>query len=166
MELQRVDQDEDPVQLDQESGQVWLGRGPLLQITEVTMSRKVASLEPTSDHKWKLVSNSAKACFYGESNPILLDKGEERILEDGDHLALAEGKFVYKVVMMESSDKENKGEKEKPKKKAVSPSKATRDNVRKLPAWMMKLPKCDPRPSEPVKPAPAKATPTKVTPLC
>ncbi len=81
---------------------VILGRGPLLKISDITMSRNVAKIAKVC--KLFEFSSGKKGAFYYEEGSIKsLTPGEKRILKNGDKIALdKDGKFSYEVRMEES----------------------------------------------------------------
>lgn len=138
MELERLDgsDPESAVRIEGDAGEVFLGRGPLLRITEVGMSRKHAKIHFEAG-KWTLTALQNKPCYVqkpGEKLYTPLEKDREQLLDDGCKVSLLENKFTYKIII---PMQDSKGEKSK--LEPVATKGDLSGKKRSLPAWMMKV---------------------------
>ncbi len=127
---------------DGEEEEVVLGRGPLLEITDVRLSRSVAKMRRRPDGEVVLTRGGNKPVFVQKGDGEEMEevgRGQEVVLSDGSKIALAAGdtQHVYLVSMPKQGRGGNKVEipdQKGEKEKGAQPSKK-----RDLPAWMMEV---------------------------
>lgn len=121
------------------SEETFLGRNPTAQITDISLSRKQASVcFDAGAKKWKFKTN--RLCFHKKAKESdWQEVTDEVTLSNGDNISLSKDKYIYRCKVVGDSDEEsdvpasNVVESDKPK--TSSPIK----NERILPAWMLNL---------------------------
>ncbi len=142
MELVKLSNSEVRTLFKEEEDEVVLGRGPILEIADVKLSRKVAKIRRMNngEDKFVLLRAANKPVFVSteadDYDMREVRQEDEVELHEGQRIALAPGRteHVYTVRLIGSSVQEEvKGEKEKNPVKATP----TKNGKRTLPAWMM-----------------------------
>jgi hypothetical protein len=100
LRIERVDSPEAAVSLDSSAMEVVLGRGPLLRIADVTMSRNVVTLRrDEADISAWTAHAASNVSVEGVDGVRQLRKGAFVRLNNGDVLKLAKDKYHYKLVI-------------------------------------------------------------------